>query len=68
LVLADAIAACRRAPEWGGGLAFNEFGFGTSFSSQHLGASFPKGEWPDYEHRLAAGVSLATFLDIRVVD
>src|ERR1044071_4423160 len=28
-VLANAIAAFRHAPEWGGVLAFNEFGFGT---------------------------------------
>jgi len=28
-VLANAIAAFRYAPEWGGVLAFNEFGFGT---------------------------------------
>jgi hypothetical protein len=28
-VLANAIAAFRHAPEWGGVLAFNEFAFGT---------------------------------------
>jgi hypothetical protein len=28
-VWANAIAAFRHAPEWGGVLAFNEFGFGT---------------------------------------
>jgi hypothetical protein len=28
-VLANALAAFRHAPEWGGVLAFNEFGFGT---------------------------------------
>ena len=28
-VLANAIAAFRHSPEWGGVLAFNEFAFGT---------------------------------------
>jgi hypothetical protein len=42
-VLANAIAAFRHAPEWGGVLAFNEFACGRSFSGQHPGASSPRG-------------------------
>src|SRR5262249_7899851 len=53
-VLANAIAAFRHAPEWGGVLAFNEFAFGTvALKCPPLGL-VPKGEWTDHEDRLAA--------------
>ena len=45
-VLANAIAAFRHAPEWGGVLAFNEFGFGTVVLKPAPGASFPRGNGP----------------------
>jgi Virulence-associated protein E/Domain of unknown function (DUF3854) len=53
-VLANAIAAFRHAPEWGGVLAFNEFGFGTVALKSTPWGVVPKGEWTDHEDRLAA--------------
>jgi predicted P-loop ATPase len=53
-VLANAIAAFRHAPEWGGVLAFNEFGFGTVALKSTPWGIVPKGEWTDHEDRLAA--------------
>jgi hypothetical protein len=53
-VLANAIAAFRHAPEWGGVLAFNEFGFGTLALKPTPWGIVPKGEWTDHEDRLAA--------------
>lgn len=53
-VLANAIAAFRHAPEWGGVLAFNEFGFGTVVLNPAPWGVVPKGEWTDHEDRLAA--------------
>jgi predicted P-loop ATPase len=53
-VLANAIAAFRHAPEWGGVLAFNEFGFGTVALKPAPWGVVPKGEWTDHEDRLAA--------------
>jgi predicted P-loop ATPase len=53
-VLANAIAAFRHAPEWGGVLAFNEFGFGTVALKPAPWGIVPKGEWTDQEDRLAA--------------
>jgi len=53
-VLANAIAAFRHAPEWGGVLAFNEFGFGTLALRPTPWGIVPKGEWTDHEDRLAA--------------
>src|ERR1035441_592317 len=53
-VLANAIAAFRHAPEWGGVLAFNEFGFGTVVLTPAPWGIVPKGEWTDHEDRLAA--------------
>ena len=53
-VLANAIAAIRHAPEWRGVLAFNEFGFGTVVLRPAPWGIVPKGEWTDYEDRLAA--------------
>jgi predicted P-loop ATPase len=53
-VLANAIAAFRHAPEWGGVLAFNEFGFGTVVLRPTPWGVVPKGEWTDHEDRLAA--------------
>jgi len=53
-VLANAIAAFRHAPEWGGVLAFNEFGFGTVVLKPAPWGIVPKGEWTDHEDRLAA--------------
>jgi len=53
-VLANAIAAFRHAPEWGGVLAFNEFGFGTVALKPTPWGVVPKGEWTDHEDRLAA--------------
>jgi predicted P-loop ATPase len=53
-VLANAIAAFRHAPEWGGVLAFNEFGFGTVVLKSAPWGVVPKGEWTDHEDRLAA--------------
>jgi predicted P-loop ATPase len=53
-VLANAIAALRHAPEWGGVLAFNEFGFGTVTLKPTPWGVVPKGEWTDHEDRLAA--------------
>ena len=53
-VLANAIAAFRHAPEWGGILAFNEFGFGTVALKPAPWGIVPKGEWTDHEDRLAA--------------
>jgi hypothetical protein len=52
-VLANAIAAFRHAPDWGGVLAFNEFGFGTVALKPAPWGVVPKGEWTDYEDRLA---------------
>jgi predicted P-loop ATPase len=43
-----------RAPEWGGVLAFNEFGFGTVVLKPAPWGVVPKGEWTDHEDRLAA--------------
>jgi len=53
-VLANAIAAFRHAPEWGGVLAFNEFGCGTVVLKPAPWGVVPKGEWTDHEDRLAA--------------
>ncbi len=53
-VLANAIAAFRHAPEWGGVLAFNEFGFGTVALRPTPWGVIPRGEWTDHEDRLAA--------------
>jgi len=53
-VLANAIAALRHAPEWGGVLAFNEFAFGTVALKPTPWGIVPKGEWTDHEDRLAA--------------
>lgn len=53
-VLANAIAAFRHAPEWGGVLAFNEFGHGTVALRPAPWGVVPKGEWTDHEDRLAA--------------
>ena len=53
-VLANAIAAFRHAPEWGGVLAFNEFGFGTVALKPTPWGVVPKGEWTDHEDRMAA--------------
>lgn len=53
-VLANAIAAFRSAPDWGGVLAFNEFGFGTVALRPAPWGIVPKGEWTDHEDRLAA--------------
>jgi predicted P-loop ATPase len=53
-LLANAIAAFRHAPEWGGVLAFNEFGFGTVALKPAPWGIVPKGEWTDHEDRLAA--------------
>jgi hypothetical protein len=53
-VLANAIAAFRHAPEWGGVLAFNEFGFGTVALRPAPWGIVPKGEWTDHEDLLAA--------------
>jgi hypothetical protein len=53
-VFANAIAAFRHAPEWGGVLAFNEFGFGTVVLKPAPWGAVPKGEWTDHEDRLAA--------------
>ena len=53
-VLANAIAAFRHAPEWGGVLAFNEFGFGTVALRPTPWGIVAKGEWTDHEDRLAA--------------
>jgi len=53
-VLANAIAAFRHAPEWGGVLAFNEFGFGTIALKPAPWGIVPKGDWSDHEDRLAA--------------
>jgi hypothetical protein len=58
-VLANAIAAFRHAPEWGGVRAFNEFGFGTALKPTPWGI-VPKGEWTDYGDRLAAGMAPET--------
>jgi hypothetical protein len=53
-VLANAIAAFRQAPEWGGVLAFNEFALGTVVLKATPWGIVPKGEWTDHEDRLAA--------------
>ena len=53
-VLANAIAAFRHAPEWGGVLAFNEFAYGTVALKPTPWGVVPKGEWTDHEDRLAA--------------
>jgi len=53
-VLANALAAFRHAPEWGGVLAFNEFGYGTVVLKPAPWGVVPKGEWTDHEDRLAA--------------
>jgi len=50
-VLANAMAAFRHAPEWGGVLAFNEFGCGTVVLKPGPWGIVPKGEWTDYEDR-----------------
>jgi hypothetical protein len=52
-VLANAIAAFRHAPEWGGVLGFNEFGFGTVVLKPAPWGVVPNGEWTDHEDRLA---------------
>src|SRR5215472_4830909 len=54
-VLANAIAAFRHAPEWGGVLAFNEFALGTVALKPTPWGIVPKGEWTDHEDRRAAG-------------
>jgi predicted P-loop ATPase len=53
-VLANAIAAFRHAPEWGGVLAFNEFACGTVVLRPAPWGIVPEGEWTDHEDRLAA--------------
>jgi predicted P-loop ATPase len=53
-VLANAIAAFRHAPEWGGVLAFNEFALGTVALKPAPWGVVPNGEWTDHEDRLAA--------------
>ena len=53
-MLANAIAAFRHAPEWGGVLAFNEFGCGTVVLKPAPWGVVPKAEWTDHEDRLAA--------------
>ena len=53
-VLANAIAAFLHSPEWGGVLAFNEFGCGTVVLKPAPWGVVPKGEWTDHEDRLAA--------------
>jgi hypothetical protein len=53
-VLANAIAAFRHAPEWGGVLAFNDFAFGTVALKPTPWGIVPRGEWTDHEDRLAA--------------
>ena len=53
-VLANAIAAFRHSPEWGGVLAFNEFAFATVALKPTPWGVVPKGEWTDHEDRLAA--------------
>ena len=53
-VLANAIAAFRHAPEWGGVLAFNEFALGTVALKTTPWGIVSKGEWTDHEDRLAA--------------
>src|SRR5262249_44935898 len=53
-VLANAIAAFRHAPDWGGVLAFNEFAFGTVALKPAPWGVVIKGEWTDHEDRLAA--------------
>jgi predicted P-loop ATPase len=53
-VLANAIAAFRHAPEWGGVLAFNEFAYGTVALKPTPWGIVSKGEWTDHEDRLAA--------------
>ena len=45
-VLANAIAAFRHSPDWGGVLAFNEFGCGTVVLKQRPGASFLRANGP----------------------
>ena len=52
-VLANAASAFRHAPEWGGVLAFNEFGFGVVALKRTPWGIVPKGEWTDHEDRLA---------------
>jgi len=53
-ILANAIAAFRHAPEWGGVLAFDEFAFGTVVLKPAPWGVVGKGEWTDHEDRLAA--------------
>jgi hypothetical protein len=53
-VLANAIAAFRHAPEWGGVLAFNEFALGTVALKSTPWGIVPKGEWTDHEDCRAA--------------
>ncbi len=53
-VLANAIAAFRHAPEWGGVLAFNEFSLGTVALKPTPWGVVPKREWTDHEDRRAA--------------
>jgi Domain of unknown function (DUF3854) len=50
-VLANAIAAFRHAPEWGGVLAFNGFALGTVALKPTPWGIVPKGEWSDHEDR-----------------
>jgi hypothetical protein len=52
-VLANAIAAFRHAPEWGGVLAFNEFAFGTVALKPT-----PWGIAPQFNQRTAAAGAL----------
>src|SRR5437763_13971383 len=53
-ILANALAAFRHAPEWGGVLALNEFGCGTVVLKPTPWGVVSKGEWTDHEDRLAA--------------
>ncbi len=54
-VLANAITALRRAPEWDGVLAFNEFSIGTvALKLPPWQTGTPGAEWTDHEDRLAA--------------
>jgi predicted P-loop ATPase len=54
-VLANAITALRRAPEWSGVLAFNDFSLGTvGLRPAPWGGNPTGGEWTDHEDRLTA--------------
>src|SRR5512132_2798455 len=50
-VLANAIAAFRHSPEWGGVLGYNEFALGTVALKPTPWGVVAKGEWTDHEDR-----------------